>query len=411
VIIGADTALAADASSPSQGFQNLMPWRVRDILLVSSLYDSFTLQEDGRLNELILGEFLELSLHHTPGVTHVSSGAEALALAKAEPRFNLILTTPQLGDMDASALARAVREAGLDAPVVVLAYDNVERKEFEVTHDVSDIERIFLWQGNARILVAIVNYVEDKRNVAHDTAIAGVPVILLVEDNVRYYSSFLPTIYTEIIHQSERLVSEGVNLSHKLVRMRARPKILLSSTFEEAWDYILRYREQLLGMEQPTRGRLLIDGKPAVAAARGTLRGEVIPSPEEITQERLFALISVLIALTGISIGWFMFKNQPLRQMPRLLENKYYVDEIYDATIIRPTLIISREGLWKVFDLGVIDGLIHGLGRTVVNAGRTVRYMQIGFVRVYAAIILAGAIIIVGYFAYNGAHVLQFLTK
>jgi len=155
----------------------------------------------------------------------------------------------------------------------------------------------------------------------------------------------------------------------------------------------------------------LIDGKPAVAAARGTLRGEVIPSPEEITQERLFTLISVLIALTGISIGWFMFKNQPLRQMPRLLENKYYVDEIYDATIIRPILIISREGLWKVFDLGVIDGLIHSLGRTVVNAGRTVRYMQIGFVRVYAAIILAGAIIIVGYFAYNGAHVLQFLTK
>ena len=97
--------------------------------------------------------------------------------------------------------------------------------------------------------------------------------------------------------------------------------------------------------------------------------------------------------------------------MPRLLENKYYVDEIYDATIIRPVHFFSREGLWKIFDLGVIDGLIHGLGRVVVNTGRTVRYMQIGFVRVYAAIILAGAIIIVGYFAYNGAHVLQFLTK
>ena len=119
----------------------------------------------------------------------------------------------------------------------------------------------------------------------------------------------------------------------------------------------------------------------------------------------------MLTALTGISIGWFMFKNQPLRQMPRLLENKYYVDEIYDATVIQPILVISREGLWQIFDLGVIDGLVHGLGRTVVNVGKTVRYMQIGFVRVYAAIILAGAIIIVGYFAYNGAHVLQFLTK
>ena len=154
-----------------------------------------------------------------------------------------------------------------------------------------------------------------------------------------------------------------------------------------------------------------VDGKPAVEPVRRANRGEAIPSREETAQEQLFALISVLIALTGISIGWFMFKNQPLRQMPALLENKYYVDEIYDATVIRPILVISREGLWKIFDLGVIDGAVHGLGRTVVGFGRTVRYMQIGFVRVYAAIILAGAIIIVGYFAYNGAHVLQFLTK
>ena len=154
-----------------------------------------------------------------------------------------------------------------------------------------------------------------------------------------------------------------------------------------------------------------VDGKPAVVRAQPANQIGPIPSQEEITQERLFALISVLIALTGISIGWFIFKNQPLRQMPRLLENKYYVDEIYDATVIRPILVISREGLWKIFDLGVIDGLVHGLGRTVVGFGKTVRYLQIGFVRVYAAIILVGAIIIVGYFAYNGAQVLQFLTK
>ena len=153
-----------------------------------------------------------------------------------------------------------------------------------------------------------------------------------------------------------------------------------------------------------------VDGKPAVEIAKAD-SGEPVPSVEDISQERLFALISVLIALTGISIGWFMFKNQPLRHLPRLLENKYYVDEIYDATIIQPITVISREGLWKVFDVGVIDGLIHGLGNMVVDFGKTLRYMQIGFVRVYAAIILAGAIIIVGYFAYNGANVLQFLTK
>lgn len=223
-----------------------MPYRVQDVLLVSSLYDSFTLHEEGRLDELILGEVLDL--HHTPGITHVSSGAEALERATAERRFNLILTTIHLGDMDASQLAREVKARGLDAAVVVLAYDNIERKAFEARRDTSDIERIFMWQGDARILLAIVKYVEDQRNVAHDTAAAGVPVILLVEDNVRYYSSFLPTIYAELIRQSERIIGEGVNLSHKLVRLRARPKILLSSTFEAAWDLFTRYQPWLLGL-------------------------------------------------------------------------------------------------------------------------------------------------------------------
>ena len=237
-----------DASSPFQAFQKLMPYRVQDILLVSSLYDSFTLQEDGRLNELILGEFLELSLHQMPSLTHVSIAAEALRLVTTERRFNLIITAPDPGDMDATQLAREVKRAALDVPVVLLAFDNNERKSFMATHDLTDIERIFLWQGNARILVAIVNQLEDARNVAHDTAAAGVPVILVVEDNVRYYSSFLPVIYTELISQSQRLISEGVNLSHKLVRMRARPKILLATTFEEAWRLFSSYRQFLLGL-------------------------------------------------------------------------------------------------------------------------------------------------------------------
>lgn len=237
-----------DVSNPFQAFQNLMPFRVQDILLVSSLYDSFTLQEDGRLNELIAGEFLELSLHHTPGLTHVFSGYEALALAKAERRFNLILTTLRASDADATEIAREVKRAGLDIPVVAMAYDNDERKDFESRHDLSDLDGLFLWQGNARVLVAIVKYVEDRRNVAHDTAAMGVRVLLVVEDNVRYYSSFLPEIYTELIHQSERLIGESINPSHRLVRSRARPKLILAKTFEEAWELFTRYEPYLLGL-------------------------------------------------------------------------------------------------------------------------------------------------------------------
>jgi NADH-quinone oxidoreductase subunit L len=154
-----------------------------------------------------------------------------------------------------------------------------------------------------------------------------------------------------------------------------------------------------------------VDGKPAVEFTKESNGPEAIPSAGEISQERLFALISVAIALFGIGVGWFMFQRQPLRRMPRLLENKYYVDEIYEATIINPIHLGSREGLWKLFDVGVIDGLIHDLGRAVIDFGKTIRYLQIGFVRAYAAIILAGALIIIGYFAYNGAHVLRFLVR
>ena len=231
-----------------EGFENLMPFRVQDILLVSSLYDSFILREDGRVNELLIGESLELNLPHLPGITHVSSYAEALALARSESRFNLIVTNLTVGGVSAAEFARQVRDSGLNVPVVVLAYDYREVKNFVARNPVTDIERIFLWQGNARILVAIVNYIEDKRNALHDTRAMGVPVLLVAEDNIRYSSSFLPAIYTELITQSRRVIQEGISVAHKLVRMRARPKILLASTFEDAAEQVRRYQEFLLGI-------------------------------------------------------------------------------------------------------------------------------------------------------------------
>jgi CheY-like chemotaxis protein len=244
----------------SYDFEHLMARRVENIILVSSTYDTFILQEDGQLNELLLNEFLDLNLHHTTGLRHVATGAEALALASAESRFNLIVTAVNVGDMDAAELARRVEQAGLGIPVVLLAYDGGELAEFMANHDTSPLERIFLWQGDSRILLAITKYVEDKQNVAYDTGVAGVQVILLIEDNIRYYSSFLPTMYTEIINQSQSLITEGVNVAHKIMRMRARPKILLCNTFDEAWSYFSAYREDVLGvisdLEFPQEGRL-----------------------------------------------------------------------------------------------------------------------------------------------------------
>lgn len=125
-----------------------------------------------------------------------------------------------------------------------------------------------------------------------------------------------------------------------------------------------------------------------------------IHTAEEITHERLLALVSVAIAALGIGIGWTVFKKRPLLQMPRIMENKYYVDEIYDMVLIRPIEVGSREGLWKIFDVGVIDGLLHSIGEAVTEAGRLGRYLQAGFVRGYAAIILTGALILIGLFVY-----------
>src|ERR1700688_401755 len=249
-----------DAEERFEGFENLMPFKVHNILLVSSLYDSFILREDGRLNELLIDESLELNLQQIPGITHVSSCAEALELARSQPRFNLIVTNLTVGDTTAAQLASEVKQAGIDVPVVVLAYDYREVKNFISRNPLTDIERIFLWQGNARILIAIVKYIEDKRNVLHDTRSMGVPVLLVVEDNIRYYSSFLPVMYTELIKQSRRVIQEGVNVAHKLVRMQARPRILLSTNFEDAARLVQEYRDYLFGVvsdvEFPMEGKL-----------------------------------------------------------------------------------------------------------------------------------------------------------
>jgi CheY-like chemotaxis protein len=243
-----------------EGFENLMPFRVQDILLVSSLYDSFILREDGRLNELLIGQSIELHLRHTPEITHVSTAAEALELARTQTRYNLIVCNVHLSDMDCLELAAAVRRAGLDIPVAVLTFDHQEASALLARRPLEGIEQVFLWQENPSLLLAIVKYVEDKRNVEHDTLRMGVPVVLVVEDDVRYYSALLPEIYTALITQSRRILNESYNLAHKLVRMRARPKILLAQDYESAIYIVERYRSYLFGVVSDVefpRGRQL----------------------------------------------------------------------------------------------------------------------------------------------------------
>ncbi len=231
-----------------QGFQNLMRLRIRDILLVSSLYDLYLFEEDGRLYELIRNEYQGLNLSHSPELTRVSSGHEAIKLAKEENRFDLIITTLHIEDMHAINFARLAKDSGLKIPIILLAHDNLELNTLILNEDTSVFDKIFVWQGDFRIIIAIIKYLEDRMNIEHDTKMVGVQVVIAIEDNLRYYSSFLPLIYTEMLKQSQRLISEGINLSHKFLRMRARPKILLCSTYEEAWEYYEKYKEFILGI-------------------------------------------------------------------------------------------------------------------------------------------------------------------
>lgn len=229
-------------------FQKLMKFKVREILLVSSLYDSYLFEEDGRLYELIREEYQTLNLSHAPEITHVTTGREALEIIGMEREFDLIIITLHIEDMHPVRFAETLKRSGSDTPVVLLAYDNKERKDLTSAHDISVFENIFIWNGDYRLLIAIIKTVEDKRNVESDTKNVGVQVIILVEDNIKFYSSYLPLIYQEIFRQSQRLISEGINLTHRYLRMRARPKILLCTNYEEAWAMYTKYQEYILGI-------------------------------------------------------------------------------------------------------------------------------------------------------------------
>lgn len=231
-----------------QGFQNLMRLRIRDILLVSSLYDLYLFEEDGRLYELIRNEYQGLNLSHSPELTRVSSGRDAISLAQEESRFDLIITTLHIEDMHALSFAKLAKKSGLNVPIILLAHDNKELKYLLLNPEISVFDKVFIWQGDFRIIIAIIKYLEDKMNVEHDSKIVGVQNVIFIEDNVRYYSSILPIIYTEMLIQSQRLISEGINLTHKFLRMRARPKILLCSNYEEAWEYYSKYKDLVLGI-------------------------------------------------------------------------------------------------------------------------------------------------------------------
>ncbi|MDY7109719.1 MAG: histidine kinase, partial [Planctomycetota bacterium] len=209
----ADGQRGIGLASRLQGFQQLMPYRLREVLLVSSWYDSFILEEEGQVTDLILKEYDRLNLRYAPRLNTTPTAGEALEMLGSDRRFDLVIVTMHPGEMDPADFARKVRKITPHVPVVLLGYDNRELQELLESPDAEAFDRVFVWTGDARILLAIVKLIEDKRNVEHDTETVGVDVIIFVEDSVHFISSYLPMLYEELMKQSQRLLSEGITLS------------------------------------------------------------------------------------------------------------------------------------------------------------------------------------------------------
>ncbi len=250
------------------GYHTLMRERVGNVLLVASPYDSFVLEEDGQFSDRIFRHYLELNLTNSPRFNHVST----LRAARAELRqrsYDLVICTPNGGDVAPPRMAAALKEVA-DIPVVLLSYDRYTAQTYVSQLADSPLDEVFLWTGGPGTLLGLVKSAEDRLNVDRDTRKSGTRVILVVEDSPAFYSAYLPVIYGEVFAQTMSLMPNVLNPAHRMYRMRARPKILLAHTYEQARALMKKYQQYLLGvvmdMEFPRKGRL--DPKAGLASTR-----------------------------------------------------------------------------------------------------------------------------------------------
>ena len=227
-------------------YHYLMANKVKEILLVSTFYDAFIFEQDGRLSEQIFGEYRQLNLSTAPMITSVPTGEDALEILK-EKKFELVVTMLHIGKTTPFELARRIKEENPDLPVLLLLnmLSDIKLADVKAGH-LKYFDNIFLWNGDTKLFLAMVKSVEDKRNLEFDTRHGLVRVILLVEDSVQFYSIFLPLLYEEIVKQTQILISEELTDINKRLRMRARPKVILAHNFEDALAIYSKYQEYII---------------------------------------------------------------------------------------------------------------------------------------------------------------------
>jgi len=228
-------------------FDKLMQKRIYKVLLICSSYDAFMLEEDGRIDEQIFNEYVSLSLRYPPVFIQAHTAREVLKVLQEE-RIDLIISMLNVGEIDTFNLAKMLKARHPDIPIVVLTPFSREVSIRLQREDLSAIDYVFCWLGNADLLLAIIKLIEDKMNADHDILDVGVQAILLVEDSVRYYSSFLPNIYKIVFRQARSFMTEALNEHHRMLRMRGRPKILMATTYEEAVALYRKYQNNIIGV-------------------------------------------------------------------------------------------------------------------------------------------------------------------
>ncbi len=233
-------------------FVNLMTRRIFNVLIVANPYDAFMLEDDGRVDEKIFDEYMELGMRYPPTFTQVSTTEEASHVLETTD-IDLVICMPGNADNDAFAVARDVKRMAPHIPCVVLTpFSHGITKRIE-NEDMSIFDYVFCWLGNTNLILSIIKLIEDQMNIEHDIKEAGVQMILLVEDNIRFYSSVLPNLYNYILAQSKNFSTEALNPHAAAQRKRGRPKVVLATTYEEAMQWYEMYHDNVLGVISDTR--------------------------------------------------------------------------------------------------------------------------------------------------------------
>ncbi|MGE0089900.1 MAG: PEP/pyruvate-binding domain-containing protein [Bacteroidales bacterium] len=238
-------SLKIDFSDTS--FNLLMQKRIHKVLLIASSYDSFMLEEDGRIDEQIFNEYVSLNLRYPPIFILASSAEKAFEIMKTD-NIDLVISMLRIGSSDTFSFARSIKTFYPDIPIVVLTHFSREVTVRLEKEDLGAIDYVFCWLGNADLLLAIIKLIEDRMNANYDVEVVGVQTILLVEDSVRYISTYLPNIYKIILKQSKEYIREALNEHQQMLRMRGRPKILLATNYEQAIEMYEKYRFNMLGI-------------------------------------------------------------------------------------------------------------------------------------------------------------------